>query len=369
MSDKPQAPIISRAPQPISPVRGGGYVSSPSKPTRIPPDIPVLFNKHPSASTILNRAIREFADQSLMAQMIKAIIARLMPGMVDLVDAHIATPTNAEQAMDKLVWSLVVYNDPSNDHHPRKDELLRSNEWLQFIEQIHQGPGIRELKANLSLADEVLKDALCKRVRLDPEGYIVELRFVSEAITAWKQQSKAAVNSALAKEVQHATEGGIKTSIADVTAKGRVRLALEDNLRCKNGWDAAVKTCESLEIEALLSSEPLFAQADKEVLAAPIIALALREPAISKPETKQTKAALIFKSELKRAICVVLTKKPQASALEICRMLDDDGIECRWKVGQERQFDTAYKSTEHRGKINSIIAKVRNKMRANKLLD
>jgi len=74
-----------------------------------------------------------------------------------------------------------------------------------------------------------------------------------------------------------------------------------------------------------------------------------------------------YRSEIKRAILVQLTRKPQASDFEICRGLDAEHLielPASWrKDGKYRSFIQAYKDPTLRHKIEIEISKVRADMR------
>jgi hypothetical protein len=76
---------------------------------------------------------------------------------------------------------------------------------------------------------------------------------------------------------------------------------------------------------------------------------------------------LTYRSEIKRAILVLLTQNPRATDLEICRGLDADGVvelPDGWKKNREdRLFKEAYMDSKLRHKIEIQISKVRAEMR------
>lgn len=81
---------------------------------------------------------------------------------------------------------------------------------------------------------------------------------------------------------------------------------------------------------------------------------------------------LRYRSELKRAILIQLTKKHDASDLEVCRALDADGaieLPPNWSDGENRLFESVYRNPGTRGRIESMISKVRADLRKIGLLD
>ena len=77
--------------------------------------------------------------------------------------------------------------------------------------------------------------------------------------------------------------------------------------------------------------------------------------------------ALNYRSSLKRSILVQLTRKPQASDLEICRALDEDGAEelpPSWRTKENaRSFVAAYRNSHARRKVEISISKIRSDLR------
>lgn len=78
-----------------------------------------------------------------------------------------------------------------------------------------------------------------------------------------------------------------------------------------------------------------------------------------------------YASGLKRAIALLLSISPDASDLQICRSLDEDGaieLPTSWTTGANRLFEIAYKDPNHRRKVEIMISKVRTQMREKGLL-
>jgi hypothetical protein len=96
-----------------------------------------------------------------------------------------------------------------------------------------------------------------------------------------------------------------------------------------------------------------------------------KEPTVPDLPTRELRnqklPKLRYRSEIKRAILVLLTQAPRATDLEICRGLDADGavgLPDGWKKGREdRLFMKAYRDRELRHKIEIQISKVRVEMR------
>lgn len=89
---------------------------------------------------------------------------------------------------------------------------------------------------------------------------------------------------------------------------------------------------------------------------------------------QKSKTALLskYRSELKRAVLVQLTKSPKASDLDICRNLDDDGsaeLPKTWRTNPgDRSFEEAYKNRDRRRRIEITISKIRADLRKSGLL-
>lgn len=76
---------------------------------------------------------------------------------------------------------------------------------------------------------------------------------------------------------------------------------------------------------------------------------------------------LKYRSGIKRAILVALTKNPTATDVEVCRLLDADGAEdlpAGWKTRKEdRSFFDAYANPRTKRKVEIAISKIRRDLR------
>jgi hypothetical protein len=83
--------------------------------------------------------------------------------------------------------------------------------------------------------------------------------------------------------------------------------------------------------------------------------------------------SLKFRSEIKRAILIQLTKNPSATDAEVCRGLDADGaveLPATWRSKPaDRHFFDAYSKPHTRHKIENVISRVRGYLRQRGLLD
>jgi len=70
-----------------------------------------------------------------------------------------------------------------------------------------------------------------------------------------------------------------------------------------------------------------------------------------------------YRSEIKRAVLIELSRNPYATDLEVCRALDANGaveLPEGWKrKPEDRLFEAAYRDSRRRNKIESLISKVR----------
>ena len=73
-----------------------------------------------------------------------------------------------------------------------------------------------------------------------------------------------------------------------------------------------------------------------------------------------------YKSGLKRAIANALVKNPNASALELCRSIDEDGT--TELDGKDRTLEAGYMDPKRRPKLETTISKVRRDLRERGLL-
>jgi hypothetical protein len=82
---------------------------------------------------------------------------------------------------------------------------------------------------------------------------------------------------------------------------------------------------------------------------------------------KPFKGMLLYRSEVKRAIVLQLTKKPGATDLDVCRALDADGaaeLPKGWaSTPKSRSFAAAYDNPAIRPRVEKMISKVRVDMR------
>ena len=92
----------------------------------------------------------------------------------------------------------------------------------------------------------------------------------------------------------------------------------------------------------------------------------------SPADRKTQSISLNYRSELKRAVALLLIKDPNVSDLNICRGLDADGaVELPQSLtggGQRRLFIAAYKDPRHRHRLEVTFSRVRKDMRNKGLL-
>jgi hypothetical protein len=97
-----------------------------------------------------------------------------------------------------------------------------------------------------------------------------------------------------------------------------------------------------------------------------------RTPDSHSPADRKTPTSLNYRSELKRAVALLLIKDPNVSDLNICRGLDADGaVELPQSLtgdGQRRLFIAAYKDPRHRHRLETTFSRVRRNMRDKGLL-
>jgi hypothetical protein len=99
-----------------------------------------------------------------------------------------------------------------------------------------------------------------------------------------------------------------------------------------------------------------------------------RDPSAGEDQRRQRdrQPNLRYRSHLKRAILIQLTKKRDATDLEICRALDADGaidLPANWSIGKNRLFESVYMNPATRGRVESVISKVRADLRKMGLLE
>jgi hypothetical protein len=71
-----------------------------------------------------------------------------------------------------------------------------------------------------------------------------------------------------------------------------------------------------------------------------------------------------YRSEMKRKIRAILLDQPLLTDLEVCRRLDEEGINLPKKLRSlERGFESAYNKMTLKGRLATAISKVRRDMR------
>jgi hypothetical protein len=95
----------------------------------------------------------------------------------------------------------------------------------------------------------------------------------------------------------------------------------------------------------------------------------------AKPNQATRSRALLsgYRSEVKRGILVQVTKRPDATDLEVCQALDADGavdLPPSWRLRpSDRLFSEAYSNPRTKRKVEIAISKVRGDLRKRGLLD
>lgn len=95
------------------------------------------------------------------------------------------------------------------------------------------------------------------------------------------------------------------------------------------------------------------------------------QPSVESKGKARPRRKARYKSPLKRAISLLLVESLDASDLEVCRGLDEDGaveLPASWTSAGNRRFELAYKSPKHKRKVEIMISKVRSDMRKKGLL-
>jgi hypothetical protein len=85
----------------------------------------------------------------------------------------------------------------------------------------------------------------------------------------------------------------------------------------------------------------------------------------------ERKQVTSYRSPLKRAVALHLTRSPNATDLELCRWLDDEGaveLPPNWAMKANRSYEAAYMVATIRKKMHVVFSKVRGDMRHSGLL-
>lgn len=144
-----------------------------------------------------------------------------------------------------------------------------------------------------------------------------------------------------------------------------------DKLRAKWNTKLEIETRNVETRERLAQTQ----QAESPPPTAPPITPSQQQPRTAEANTSPSSRPLLtkYRSAIKRAILIQLTKNPSASDLEICRGLDADGAEempTSWRNGSlsERLFVDAYRDNSRRRRVEITISKVRADLRQHRLI-
>ena len=85
---------------------------------------------------------------------------------------------------------------------------------------------------------------------------------------------------------------------------------------------------------------------------------------------RKTESPLVYKSVLKRGVMAILIRKPTASDMEICHELDLDGapLPKTWEIADIQFFESAYRNSVLRPRIQAAISKIRADLRRNQII-
>jgi hypothetical protein len=129
---------VSKAPEPITPLRGTGSsrFSSPEI-TQTPPDFPSHYPNELNLRTavIRTKAVRKFPEQRQILELCKYFITEMTPLFCEAVKAGTtrADLVLGDSGMWGLLHSLLVYNCKyDNERYQLEQDLRRSDEWSEF---------------------------------------------------------------------------------------------------------------------------------------------------------------------------------------------------------------------------------------------
>jgi hypothetical protein len=133
-----KALIVSNAPPPFKPLRGG-WVPHRPKPTvvidHLPPSYPASLA--PDTILIVCKAAQRFPVQTLVTELCKYVITKLNPHFRRAILEKTLRQNLALSEMEGLVHYILVPNcDSDSRSYELKNEVKRSKEWLKLVKTI-----------------------------------------------------------------------------------------------------------------------------------------------------------------------------------------------------------------------------------------
>jgi len=119
-------PPLTRAPKPITPVRGGSW-RPPVLPSESPQNLATYYPNNLKVQTwdVISRAIKEFPQQSRIFDLCRKVLAKLSRALCGEVQAARLRADLAPSLMTDLLHSLLVYNVRDDSERYRLEQELK----------------------------------------------------------------------------------------------------------------------------------------------------------------------------------------------------------------------------------------------------
>jgi len=130
---------ISKAPPPITPVRGS-YLRPRPEPSQQPSSLPASYPNELNVRSTdeVRRAIKAFPLQSQILDICKRVLSKLIPAFCSEVRAKRLRADLALSHMKDLIHSLLVYNVSTGSEFRLEQELMRSKEWGSLVGRLRR---------------------------------------------------------------------------------------------------------------------------------------------------------------------------------------------------------------------------------------
>lgn len=210
---------------------------------------------------------------------------------------------------------------------------------------------------------------------------------VAEAVNDWKLSVKASIVKSFQRLTELMKAGGLTPAEAGIAARNAISQIVGEAVPLENAWVEVDSAFAGLHIDGELGRDRVFAKADEEVkneslqqyrsyAAASGGMVANANHSVSPPAEdgatplkaeSQGKSAgkagvKKYRSDVKLAIRAALIRNRTATALEVCRAIDEEGaIDCPW--GSSEMFEAAYKDKQFTNAIDKMISDVRKDMK------
>jgi hypothetical protein len=133
------------APRPLTPLRGGHVWHTRDNHIKVPTDLPLYYPTGLEVLTrsVINDAVKAFPSESQMLEICRKVISQLTPAYRDEIEAKRLQAYLAPGAMNDLLGLLVRSNCHSSEERDLTQQLMRSDEWRNFIRTLAQSTEVQ----------------------------------------------------------------------------------------------------------------------------------------------------------------------------------------------------------------------------------